>query len=226
MMKVFDVLKNSTLFNGLTNDELEALAGIVSLKSLTKGKILFFDGDPALGFYVVFNGKIRVYKANPEGKEITIHIITAGQIFGEVAIFEGKKYPANSMALEESEVGFIPKADFLQLIKKYPDISLKIIGSLSRFLREYNQKIEDLALKEVNSRIAGYLLARQAESQNHIIKLDSSKAQIAASLGTISETFSRNLKKLKDQGIIMVDNQQISVLDTVRLVKIAEGKKS
>ena len=136
IMEISGYVKSSTLFSGLDDKELQALTEVVTVKKVDKGQILFLDGDLATGFYLLFEGKIRVYKSNPDGKEYTIHIIKPGQIFAEVAIFEGKNFPANSMAIENSVVGYFPKERFLQLIQQYPRISLKIIGSLSRFLRD------------------------------------------------------------------------------------------
>jgi len=219
-------IKKSSLFAGLDNGELESLSDTIAIKKLRKGEILFFDGDIASGFYAVFEGRIRVYKSNPDGKEYTIHIINPGQIFGEVAIFNGKYFPANSMAIDDSVVGYFPKDRFLALIKQYPNISLKIIGSLAGFLREYNQMVEELALKEVPSRIAGFLLVRAEEAKDKIINLDMTKTELAVKLGTISETLSRNLRKMKDSGIIKVDNQQITILDFDRLGSIANGDTS
>jgi len=224
-MEALNCIKKSLLFAGLDSNELQSLSDTIAIKRLKKGEILFFDGDIASGFYAVFEGRIRVYKSNPDGKEYTIHIIKPGQIFGEVAIFDGKYFPANSMAISDSVVGFFPKDRFLGLIKQHPNISLKIIGSLARFLREYNQMVEDLALKEVPARIARYLLDQTEKNNKNVISLETSKTELAVKLGTISETLSRNLRKMKDSGILKVDNQQITILDIDRLISIAEGEK-
>jgi len=224
-MEALNCIKKSLLFAGLDSNELQSLSDTIAIKRLKKGEILFFDGDIASGFYAVFEGRIRIYKSNPDGKEYTIHIIKPGQIFGEVAIFDGKYFPANSMAISDSVVGFFPKDRFLGLIKQHPNISLKIIGSLARFLREYNQMVEDLALKEVPARIARYLLDQTEKNNKNVISLETSKTELAVKLGTISETLSRNLRKMKDSGILKVDNQQITILDIDRLISIAEGEK-
>ena len=224
-MEISGYVKSSTLFSGLDDKELQALTEVVAVKKVDKGQILFLDGDLATGFYLLFEGKIRVYKSNLDGKEYTIHIIKPGQIFAEVAIFEGKNFPASSMAIENSVVGYFPKERFLQLIQQYPRISLKIIGSLSRFLREYNQMVEELALKEISARLARYLLDQSYGRTKKIIKLNLSKTELAKSLGTTSETLSRNLKKLKDRGLIKVDSQEITILDFDGLEAIAEGEK-
>jgi len=224
-MTLADHIKNSKLFAGLDKQEINELSSVIVLRNFKKGEVIFFEGDEASGFYALFQGKVRVYKANPDGKEYTLHIIYPGQLFAEVAIFDGRYFPANSMAIEDSVVGFFSKLGFISLIEKHPKISLKIIGSLARFLREYNVMVEDLALKEVPSRIARYLLDQAARRSGATITLDVSKAELARSLGTISETLSRNLRKLKDMAIIKVDRQKITILDLERLSAIAEGKK-
>jgi len=224
-MKTSQYINNSSLFNGLDDSELQALSDTIAVKKLKRGEILFLDGDLASGFYTVFEGRIRVFKSNPDGREYTIHVINPGQIFGEVAIFDGKHFPASSSAIEKVVVGFIPKDRFLALIKEYPNISLKIIGSLARFLREYNQMVEDLALKEVPARIAGYLISKAVKTNANVVDLDIKKTELALKLGTISETLSRNLRKFIDNGIIKVDSQQITILDFNRLHSIAAGGK-
>ncbi len=224
-MKVSEYIKNSSLFAGLNEQELGALAEVVVIKRLSKGQVIFLDGDTAAGFYALFEGKVRIYKSSPDGREYTIHIIIPGQLFAEVAIFEGKYFPASSIAIDDSVVGFFHKDQFLRLIEKHPKISLKIIGSLSRFLREYNRMVEDLALKEVSSRIARYLLENSSGTTGDVIALNLTKTELAKSLGTISETFSRNLRKFKDKRIINVEGQKITILDFDRLAEIAEGEK-
>ena len=129
------------------------------------------------------------------------------------------------MAIEDSVVGFFPKESFLKTIQQYPNLSLKIISSLSRFLREYNEMVENLALKEVPSRLAGYLLGKAEECESNKFTLDITQTELAKKLGTISETLSRNIKKLKEEDIISVNGSQISILNLPRLSSIANGEK-
>jgi CRP-like cAMP-binding protein len=224
-MDISKYVKSSSLFAGLDAREVEALLEVVSERKLKKGQIIFMDGDSATGFYVLFEGKVRIYKSNPEGKEYTIHIINPGQLFAEVAIFEGKHFPADCMAMEDSVVGFFAKDKFLHLIERHPKISLKIIASLSRFLRDYNRMVEELALKEVSSRLARYILEKTDGRLKRVIVLNVNKTELAKTLGTISETLSRNLKKLKDLDVISVQGQEITIHDFDRLESIASGEK-
>lgn len=219
------LLKTSMLFRELDPEEFAAMERIVQIRRVDSDTMLFFEGDPAIGFFVLLSGRVRIYKASPDGKEFTLHQITPGQMFAEAAIFRGNTYPANCMAMEDSEVIFVPKEQFIQLISKFPNISLKIIGSLARWLREFAVKLEDLSLKEVPSRLASFILRHQQKFRSSSFELDTTKSELASQLGTISETLSRSLKKLKDLGVIDVDGKRITILDQVRLESIAEGEK-
>ncbi|MBD3219215.1 MAG: cyclic nucleotide-binding domain-containing protein [candidate division Zixibacteria bacterium] len=224
-MERLEYLRQSRLCKGLTEDELAGLSAISQLKRLNKGEILFFEGDEARGFYLLLKGRVRIYKSSPEGKEQTLHQINPGQIFAEVAIFEGRHYPANCSAVQESVVAFFPKTDFIRLIEKSPQISLKIIASMAGFLREFTETVENLALKEVPSRIAGYLLKLRMKAKDDTITLDMTKSELAKKLGTQSETLSRGFRKLSDKNIIKVNGKRIAILDNDRLIDIAEGEK-
>lgn len=224
-MDLTNLLKKSHLGAGLDGDELAALGEITLSRTVHKNEIIFLEGDPAEGFFLLLSGKVRIYKASPDGREYTIHQIQPGQMFAEVAIFRGGHYPANCAAMEDSTIAFFPKDKFQQLLKKSPQISLKIIGSLSAFLRDYNRQVEALSLKEVPARIASFLLNEFEKSEKKTIVLDTSKTELARRLGTISETLSRNLKKLKELNIIRVRGKEITVTDPARLSDIADGEK-
>lgn len=225
IMDIRRLLHRNYLCSELDKSELDSIVGIVSVRKVARGETVFFQGDPATGFYTLLSGSIRIYKASPEGKEYTLHVIRPGQMFAEAAIFGGAVFPANCMALEDSTIAFFPKDKFIKLISESPQISLKMISALSRFVREFNQQIEDLSLKEVSSRLAAYLLRKSEESGKKSVILQRSKSELANSLGTISETLSRNLKKMRELGIIEVDGKEIKIIDRNRLQQLAEGEK-
>jgi CRP/FNR family transcriptional regulator len=219
------MLKNSYLCKELNAQELETLARIVTVRQLSKGEVLFLQGDEATGFFVLLTGNVRIYQMSAEGKEYTLHRIRPGEMFAEAAIFKGRTFPANCMAMENSQVAFFPKTDVIDLLTRSPQISLKMIGALSAFVRDFNRQIEDLSLREVPGRIASYLLRMSEKSGSNALTLDTTKSELATSLGTISETLSRNFKKLKELGIIHVDGSTITILDIPRLQSIADGEK-
>jgi len=224
-MSIRELLRSCYLCKELNANELDAIVDIILIRTVSRKEVLFFQGDPATGFYTLLSGLVRVYKASPDGKEYTLHIIRPGQMFAEAAIFGSEVFPANSMALEESVVAFFPKDSFINLIAESPQISLKMISALSGFVHDFNQQIEDLSLKEISARLASYLLRKAKDSGSEILVLETSKSELANSLGTISETLSRNFRKLSELGIIEIDGKNIAILHPVKLKNIANGEK-
>ena len=218
-------LKNCYLCRELDDTELGEVAAICQTKKLTRGDILFFQGDPAVGLYLLLDGLVRIYKASPDGKEFTLHQIRPGEMFAEAAIFRGDGFPANCAALKNSTVALLPKEPFLALLRKSPQISVKMMGGLSSFLREFNRTIEDLSLKEVPARLASFLLAEYERTGQTSVELLTTKAELANRLGTISETLSRNLRKCKERGLLAVDGNRIELLDLDGLYDLASGEK-
>lgn len=218
-------LRSCPLFVELDEQEIAALTSIVSYRTLPRNAVLFLEGDPATGFFVLISGGVRIYKASPDGKEYTLHHVRPGQMFAEAAIFRGRGFPANCIATENSEVAYFPKGGFVDLLAQSPGIALKIIGSLSNWLREFTKKLEELSLREVPARLAFYLLRRAEASQADTINLDTSKTELAAQLGTILETLSRTFRRFRDAGIITMNGKQITILDRNRLQAVAEGEK-
>ena len=225
-----DLLRRCPLFAGLKEEDLKRIRAIASLKKVGKKEILFSDGEEAKGFYVILSGKVKLYKISPEGKEQILHVVSAPDAFAEAALFLEGSYPAFAEALIDSQLLFFPKRDFIQLIEKNPQLSINMIVSLSHFLRRFASLIEELSLREVSSRIAKYLIdlslksAKEGESLKEV-ELDLSKTQLASKLGTISETLSRTLAKMKAKGIIDVKKNRILILNREALKELASGLK-
>jgi CRP/FNR family transcriptional regulator, dissimilatory nitrate respiration regulator len=224
-MDLSSLLSKSSLCRGLDEAELAAVTQIASFKHLAKGEILFLEGDPAFGFFILLEGRVRIYKSSSDGKQYTLHSIAPGQMFAEVAIFRGDVFPANCVATENASVAFLPKDSFKQLLAQSPQISLKMIAALASFIREYNQKVEELSLKEVSARLASYLLQCAARTGKNQFALPVSKTELATSLGTISETLSRNFRKMADAGIIDLQGELVAILDVDTLQAVADGDK-
>jgi hypothetical protein len=108
-MEIRQHLSQVDLFKGLTVEELEAIARIVSNKEYKKGQLIFSEGDEGVGFYLVISGRVKVYKLSPEGKEQIMHIFGPGQPFAEVPVFEGSRYPANAETMDNCKLFFFPE---------------------------------------------------------------------------------------------------------------------
>ncbi len=222
------IISGSTLFNGLPEDQIEKISAITSNQHFKKGATIFFEGDDGNGFYLIHTGMVKIFKSSPGGKEQILHILGPGEPFGEVPVFSGRQFPATAEAIAETDLLFFPRTAFVHLISTNPSLSLNMLAVLSLRLRQFTVQIENLSLKEVPSRLAGYLIYLSGkQKQKELVRLDISKVQLASLLGTIPETLSRIFAKMSDQGLIQVKGRQISILDPERLTRLArEGKES
>jgi CRP-like cAMP-binding protein len=217
-------LKTIPLFSGLSDEHLEKISSIASTFKFDKGEVIFHEGDKGDGFYMVEKGKIKVFKLSFEGKEQILHIYGPGNTFGEVPVFEGKNFPASSMALEKSVILFLPRDKFVDLITATPGLGMILLADLSKRLRDFTMQIENLSLKEVPARLAAYILTLSKEQKNeNQVVLPISKAQLSNLIGTTPETVSRILKKMMDSSYIEVQTKTILIKDLEGLLELSES---
>ena len=213
-MQKKQIIETSILFGGLPSQQIEDLAGIAVEKTFQRGESIFFEGDKGIGFYMVGEGKVKIYKVSPAGKEHILHIFGEGEPFGEVPVFYGKPFPASAEALLKTQALFFPRDRFIHLIEANPSIALSMLAVLSMRLRIFANQIESLSLKEVPARLAHYLMYLSKEQGNNdVVELEISKGQLASLLGTIPETLSRIFAKMSEEGLIQVNGRTINLLD-------------
>lgn len=215
-----NTLRSCQLFMGLPPPDLENIAAVTVLKSLAKEEYLFHEGGLAHGFYIVQRGAINVHRVSAVGKEQVIHVFRAGESFAEAALAIESGYPADARAIESTQVLLVQKAGFLALLKRHPELALRMLGSMSSHLRVLVVQLEDLTLKDVETRLANWLIKRcpnRQSEQSVRIELTATKRVLASELGTISETFSRTLAKFRAQKLIAVKGKTITILSPVRL---------
>lgn len=217
------ILEQCSLFAGLEPSEIETWAEEVLVRQYARDEHLFFQHDAGEGFYIVASGTLKVYRLGTDGREQILHLFGKAEVVGEVPVFEGGQYPASAMAMAESTTLYLPRASFLRLGTEHPELLLNMLATLSKRLRKFVTIIDDLSLKEVSARLAKMILA-EADGTAHCA-LRTTKATLAAQLGTIAETLSRTLKKLQQRGLIHVDGPHIEILDADGLQHIAEGAK-
>src|SRR4030095_10279678 len=157
---ITNALRNCQLFSGTLPPELQAIAEITSVKSVDKGSYLFHEGDAALGFYIVQTGSINVHRVNAAGKEQVIHVFRAGESFAEGTLATDKGYPADARAVETSQVLLVHKAGLLGVLRRQTELAMRMLGSMSAHLRILVAQLEDLTLKDVETRLANWLLKR------------------------------------------------------------------
>ena len=216
-------LKKTSLFNGLNSFQLARLGRAIAIKSYKKDALIFSEGDPASGFYIVVEGKVKVYKLSAQGKEYIMNVFTSGQTIAEVTVFSGKDYPAYAQAITNSTLLFLPKLQLLDILREYPEIALRMLAALSERQRRFAETIEDLSLRDVSCRLAKYLLNLAGEKKSNTFSLDMQKSELALKLATIPETLSRNLKKLKNKKLISLKDNRVTILNKSALQNLAQG---
>ncbi|PIE58309.1 MAG: transcriptional regulator [Desulfobulbus propionicus] len=207
-------LQKSFLFQGLQEDQLASLANIAVSRSYARGKTVFMEGDPCIGFYMITAGQVKIYKTSSTGKEQILHVFGPGEPFGEVPVFYGRPFPATATVLVDSEVLFFPRKEFVELITANSSLALSMLAVLSLRLRQFVTKVENLSLKEVPARLAAHLLyLAEEQGRKDRVDLDISKGHLASLLGTSPETLSRILTRMKEDGLIRVEGKVIYLLD-------------
>jgi len=216
------VLRKTPLFASLTEKELQALAARTIRRRFQRGELLFGEGDPCTGLFLVASGKIRIFKLSPSGREQVLAIEGPGSSFAELPVFDGGNYPAAASASEDAEVLFVSRKDFQNFCREHPEVGLKVIAVVGSRLRRLVGIIEDLSFTTVRQRLITLILqlaqASGSPSKEGVrVELTMSHQDLAAELGTVRELVSRNLSRLQAEGFIDVDGRKIMVKDLAGL---------
>jgi CRP/FNR family transcriptional regulator, dissimilatory nitrate respiration regulator len=220
---IVNTLRSCRLFQGLPPADLRNIAAITVTKPLEKGDFLFHEGEPSQGFFVVQSGAINIHRLSATGKEQVIHVFRAGDSFAEVTLATETGYPAEARALEPSQVLLVQKIEFVSLLRRYPELALRMLGSMSQHLRLLVGLIEDLTLRDVETRLANWLVKRCPRPDSEVsvtIQLPMTKRVLASELGTVSETFSRTLAKFRDQNLIAVSGKEVTIFSPAKLTAL------
>lgn len=222
-----DSLRKCQLFAGLHAEDVARIANISVFKLLEKGDYLFREGEKSVGFYVVQQGSINVHRVNAGGREQVIHVFRGRDSFAEATLVTDGGYPADARALESTRVILVQRNEFIALIRRQPDLSLRILATISQRLRVLVSQLEDLTLKDVETRLAHWLLKRCPDTDSEeatSIDLPMAKRVLAAELGTVSETFSRTLARFRQQNYIEVKGSKVTILSPARLKRFLEKR--
>ncbi|SLM32235.1 cAMP-bindin transcriptional regulator (Crp/Fnr family protein) [Desulfamplus magnetovallimortis] len=224
MDSILETIASTPLFDGLEKEHIAVLAGIARLQNFAKAEMIFAEGDPGRGFYIVRSGKVKIFKLSFGGKEQILHIYGPGKPFGEVPVFAGKNFPASAIAVTNATVIFLPRKEFIEVIATNSSLSLNMLAVLSMRLRQFTVMVENLSLKDVPARLASYLMVLEREQKYPAsLKLPVSKNQLAGLLGTTPESVSRIFNRLSTDGVINIDRNVITIVDPDALADVAES---
>lgn len=215
-----DELRRLPVLAALSDEQLARVRRGARLVELAEGEHLFEHGQRAERFFMLREGRIKLYRLSPEGDEKVIEIIRPGQSFAEAVMFmEGKRYPVSAQALVRSELVAFDNAVFLQILRESVDTCFRVMAAMSMRLRARVNEIEALALQNATLRLVNYLLGELPEDAGDSaeIRLPAPKNVIASRLSVQPETLSRILHQLCDKGLITVQGRTITVHDVPAL---------
>jgi CRP/FNR family transcriptional regulator len=211
--------RQNSLLNNFCSDELDHLNAHRACNYYKKHQAVFLEGSFPRGVYCINQGMVKIFKRGDEGKEQIIHIAKAGEMIGFRAMFTEEPYKVGAEVLEESNICFIGKEDFLNLMDTNSVLRNGIIKELSKELADRADFITNMAQKSVRERLAFTMLILMDVFDKQPINL--SREDLANFVGTATETLIRLLKDFKEEGIIEVQTRKIFVLQRERLMQIA-----
>lgn len=216
LVAIAATLRQSRMFSALPAADLAAVAAACSLRSLDKGELLFREGAKAEGFYVMQTGAVSIFRLSPDGRERIICVFRPPESFAEVTLATVETYPANAIALEPSQVIVVNRTQFRDLVRRQPELSLHMLGSMSLHLKHLVQSLQDRQGRPIEGRLADWLL-RQAPvgsvTAPIAYTLPMTKKVLAGQLGVTSETLSRTFARLRREGVIAVEGAHVRILD-------------
>jgi CRP/FNR family transcriptional regulator, cyclic AMP receptor protein len=213
------------IFSGLTEGELAFLAQHAVPRRYSAGEIVFGEGEPCSGLYVVESGHVRIFKSSTHGREQVLSIDGPGSSIAELPVFDGGSYPASVAAVEDAVLLFVSKQDFQALCLAHPQVALKVLRVVGARLRRLVGIIEELSFTTVRHRLASFLL-RLAQKEGRrtsdgvVILLPISNQELASQIGTVRELVSRNLSRLQAEGMLIMDGRSV----TIRNLKALEAE--
>ncbi|MBI2859691.1 MAG: Crp/Fnr family transcriptional regulator [Chloroflexi bacterium] len=214
------VLKKASIFSGLAGEDLNKLAEVAREHSFPSGEFIFWEGDAPDRFYILAEGQVKVLKHSSQGRDFIIAVFGPGEMFGEVAVFENKPYPASAQAAVETRVIGMKRDDFLTFLALHPEMALKIINILGGRLREAQSRLRDLAGERVEQRLARMLVMLSGKMGE---TLPFTRQELADMAGTTPETTIRVMSQLRERGIIRSTRGQLTILNSEKLRLLSEG---
>ncbi len=224
MIQKTALLSQIALLAGLSESELQALAQRAVERRFAPEEMLFWEGEPCAGIFLIIEGSVKIFKVSSSGREMMLALETAPSTVAELPLFDGGPYPASVRAVSPVISLFVNKSDFQQVCRQYPDVALKVLAVVGRRLRHLVSIVESMTFGSVTQRLARLILdaARQAGSDQFELPL--THQELASRLGTVREVVSRNLARFRAEGLLRIQGHQIVIQNRAGLEGEAEAQ--
>jgi CRP/FNR family transcriptional regulator, cyclic AMP receptor protein len=221
------ILGQHFILKYLPLSDLEALSHLAASKTYKAGEYVFLKGDPGTAMMAVLSGRVRICSNSAEGREVVLNVISAGEVFGEIAMIDGGERTADAFAMEPTELLVLNRRDFMPVLARNPDVCIKLLELLCRRLRWTSEQMEDISLLDLRSRLAKrliYLADHHGEPAEYgdrkTVRI--SQQLLANMIGASREAVNIQLAAWKEEGVISSRRGWITILDRDRLDQVVE----
>ena len=223
-MPNIEMLRQVPLFAGLTDPELEAPAAWLRKRTFGKGVFIFHKDSPGQSLYLIESGRVRIFILSESGQEISLNVYGAGEVIGELGFLDSQPRSASAVALEPTVVFALRREDFFQHLEDHPRLAVRLLEVMAARLRYTTAYVESLAFLDVNGRVAMRLLelgdrfgVQSPRGAGLELDLGLTQAELASWVASSRETVNKVLSTFRDQGLIELVGQRITILDRLGL---------
>lgn len=221
-------LQRNKVFGTLSSERLAQLARSATPCRFQREQLIFSMDDSSDALYVILSGRVRVFRATPEGEEVTVANLDAGDVLGEMGVLDGRGRSASAQSIVDVEAARISAESFFEFLKDRPDAAIGLLTVLTRRLRDTLEQVEVIALQNLEERLARLLLRLsethgQAVSEGVRISIKMSQRDLGLFIATSRESVGRQLKEFRDKDIISLDAGFITVRKKAELERLSSA---
>jgi CRP/FNR family transcriptional regulator, cyclic AMP receptor protein len=217
------LLKNNDLFAKLSPQQIDRLAACVVSRSAPRATSICTKGEPGSSLFVICRGTVRITAPSVDGHDAMFRLLGKGDIFGEIALLDGRTRTADVVAATDCELFVVERRDFLPLMREEPDIALRMIEILCAKLRQTTEQAESLMFLSLPGRLAKALLRHSEDVRNGVRKAAVTQKDLGSLIGMSRESTNRQLRMWEEQGWVRLERGGIVILSPEALERIAES---
>jgi CRP/FNR family cyclic AMP-dependent transcriptional regulator len=219
-----EVLRGSALFARLGNEETDAILAHARKAKYVAGDQIVAKGDPGDSMMAVLQGRVSIGASSPDGRQVVLSVLRVGEVFGEIALLDGKARTADATALTDCEILIVPRRSLWSLLERRPDLCIDLLLVLCDRLRHTDEQVEDLAFRHLESRMAKALLRLLDESGARRIGAAPAAVRISQRalgelVGGSRESVNKHLNAWKELGIVSIEKGAIVIRDIAALAE-------
>jgi CRP/FNR family transcriptional regulator, cyclic AMP receptor protein len=207
------IFERHALFGCLSSEEIQQLVAHARIETVAARQEIFQKGAPGLGLLAVLRGQVRISSMGPDGEQLMLNIINEGEVFGEVALLDGKSRSADAVAMSECELLAIDRRDFVPFLRAHPEVALRLLSVLCERLRHSTEQVEDLSFLDARQRLAKLLLHLADDGR---VAVTLSQRELGSMVGVTRERINKQLAAWQQGGLIKVAQGGITILDKPR----------